>query len=98
MLFQQDSPTARPLLPVPGPAWFISEIGVSQSLRSLREWRPDIIYTHAMSNACVERAISETPPAVLFAHDYSAIRISGSKHSLFRLNDGVRAASDLNVS
>src|SRR5215467_6421193 len=83
MLFERDTPTAHPLLPIPGPAWTISEIGVSQALRGLREWRPDIIFTHAMSDAGLEQALIETAPAVLFAHDYSATCISGAKRFAF---------------
>src|ERR1700761_7767297 len=68
MLFERDSPAAHPPLPIPGPAWIVSEIGVSQALHGLRDWRPDIIYTHAMSDAGLEQALIETAPAVLFAH------------------------------
>jgi glycosyltransferase involved in cell wall biosynthesis len=83
MLFERDSPAAHPLLPIRGPAWVVSEIGVSQTLRRLREWRPDIIYVHAMSNAGLEQPVIETAPAVLFAHDYSATCISGAKRFAF---------------
>jgi len=83
MLFERDSPVAHPLLPIPGPAWVISEIGVLQTLHGLREWRPDIIFVHAMSNAGFEQALIETAPAVLFAHDYSATCISGAKRFAF---------------
>lgn len=83
MLFEMDSPAAHPLLPIPGPAWIVAEIGVSQTLRGLREWRPDIIYAHAMSDAGLEQALIETAPAVLFPHDYSATCISGAKRFAF---------------
>jgi glycosyltransferase involved in cell wall biosynthesis len=82
-LFEMDSPAAHPLLPIPGPAWVVSEIGVSQTLHGLREWRPDIIYIHAMSDAGLEQAVIGTAPAVLFAHDYSATCISGTKRFAF---------------
>lgn len=50
MLFETDSPAALPRLPTTERIWFASEIGVSQMLRGLRQWRPDIIYIHAISN------------------------------------------------
>jgi glycosyltransferase involved in cell wall biosynthesis len=83
MLFETDSPTAHPLLPIPGRAWFVSAIGVAQTLRELYDWRPDIIYTHAMSDTGFERSVIETAPAVHFSHDYSATCISGAKAFAF---------------
>jgi glycosyltransferase involved in cell wall biosynthesis len=83
LLFEMDAPVAQPPLPIPGRAWFVSQIGGSETLRGLREWRPHIIYTHAMSDAGLEQAIVETAPAVLFAHDYSATCISGTKRFAF---------------
>ena len=83
MLFEKDSPAAYPRLPIPDRAWFVSELGVAQTLRELRQWRPDIIYTHAMSDAGLEQAVIETAPAVHFAHDYAATCISGAKTFAF---------------
>ncbi|MBV8054794.1 MAG: glycosyltransferase family 4 protein, partial [Deltaproteobacteria bacterium] len=83
MLFERDSPAAHRLLPIPGQGWFVSKIGVSQTLDRLREWCPDVIYIHAMSDPGLEQALIETAPAVLFAHDYSATCISGAKRFAF---------------
>jgi len=83
MLFGRDSPAGHRLLPIPGHGWFVSEIGVSQMLGRLREWRPVIIYVHAMSDPGLEQALIETAPAVLFAHDYSATCVSGTKRFAF---------------
>lgn len=83
MLFETDSPAALPRLPTTERIWFASEIGVSQMLRGLRQWRPDIIYIHAISNGSLEEALIDTAPAVLFAHDYSATCVSGAKTFAF---------------
>jgi glycosyltransferase involved in cell wall biosynthesis len=83
MLFERDSRPAHPLLPMPGRRWFVAEIGVAQTLHRLQEWRPDIIFTHAISDAALEHAIIESAPAVAFAHDYSATCISGAKTFAF---------------
>jgi glycosyltransferase involved in cell wall biosynthesis len=83
MLFERDSPAAHPRVPSPGRTWFVAEIGVAQTLRGLREWRPDITYTHAMTDAALEQAIIKSAPAVAFAHDYSATCISGAKTFAF---------------
>jgi glycosyltransferase involved in cell wall biosynthesis len=88
LLFERDAPPAHPLLPIPGSAWFVSETGVSAALRGLREWRPDIIYTHAISDAGLEQELVEMAPAVLFAHDYSATCISGAKSFAFPRSSG----------
>jgi glycosyltransferase involved in cell wall biosynthesis len=82
-LFELDAPVARLPLPIPGRAWFVSKIGGPEALRRLREWRPDIIYAHSMSDADLEQALVEMAPVVLFAHDYSATCISGTKRLAF---------------
>jgi glycosyltransferase involved in cell wall biosynthesis len=83
LLFEMDSPAAFPRLSTAEPIWFASESGISQILRSLRKWCPDVIYIHAISDVALEGALMETAPAVRFVHDYAATCISGAKTFAF---------------
>jgi glycosyltransferase involved in cell wall biosynthesis len=79
MVFETDSPAAQPRVTTTHQVFCCEEIGVPKVLRQLRQWCPDIMYIHAVSDARLEQALIETAPAVLFAHDYSATCISGTK-------------------
>ena len=83
MLFEHDLPAAHPRLTIPGHVWLVSEVGTAQALRGLREWRPDLIFTHGINDASLEQALIEAAPGVVFVHDYSATCISGSKTLAF---------------
>lgn len=60
-------------------SWCAAEIGVQQALAALRDWRPDIIYSHKLESPEIEAALLEIAPAVFFAHDYYGTCISGLK-------------------
>jgi glycosyltransferase involved in cell wall biosynthesis len=79
MMFEYDELIERPRLANSGPAWCVSKVGIEDALRELRAWRPDIVYTQGISDERLEQMILETLPAVHFAHDYSALCISGRK-------------------
>jgi glycosyltransferase involved in cell wall biosynthesis len=78
-MFEYDELAERPRVVTSGRVWFVSEVGIEGTLYELRAWRPDIVYTHGISDQRLEQMILETVPAVHFAHDYSALCISGRK-------------------
>jgi glycosyltransferase involved in cell wall biosynthesis len=61
------------------PVWCISNLGASVAFSALREWRPDVIYVHAICDIGVEEELLATAPAVFFAHAYTGTCISGRK-------------------
>jgi glycosyltransferase involved in cell wall biosynthesis len=69
--------------PAHAPAWSMSEMGARQSLDSLRRWQPDLIYSHGLSDLEIEAQTLMLAPAMIFAHDYRAVCISGRKTFAF---------------
>ncbi len=65
--------------PTNAPIWSVSEMGTRQSLDSLRRWQPDLIYSHGLSDLELEAQTLMLAPAMIFAHDYRAVCISGRK-------------------
>ena len=66
-------------LPEGVPAFCASELGTRRALAALREWRPDLLYIHKVSQPGVETKLLDIAPAVFFAHDYYGTCISGAK-------------------
>jgi glycosyltransferase involved in cell wall biosynthesis len=85
VLCENDAPhTSRPIRRNSNaPVWSIAEIGVVRALDSLRRWRPDVIYTHGLSNLESEARALAVAPAMAYAHDYRATCISGAKAFAF---------------
>jgi glycosyltransferase involved in cell wall biosynthesis len=61
------------------PVWCAADIGPEQSLTALREWQPDIIYSHSLLKPGLEAAALKIAPGVFFAHAYYGTCISGHK-------------------
>ena len=59
------------------PVW-IATAG-DDRFRSLREWRPDVIYHHGLRAVELERQLPGIAPVVFFAHSYYGSCISGEK-------------------
>ena len=78
---ETDDPHERPQigLPIGAPAWCVAALGAEQALAALRDWQPDVIYTHKLSDPNLERLVLKLAPAVFFAHDYNGTCISGDK-------------------
>lgn len=60
-------------------SWCVSELGARRALDALRDWRPDLIYSHKLESPELEAEVIEIAPAVFFAHDYYGTCISGLK-------------------
>jgi len=85
LLCEHDVPsTMRPISrSANAPVWTIAEIGAARSRDSLRRWRPDVIYTHGLSDTEFEGCAPSIAPAIAFAHDYRATCISAAKAFAF---------------
>ncbi|MBC7930749.1 MAG: glycosyltransferase family 4 protein [Rubrivivax sp.] len=76
-----DEPLNREQIALPEgvQAWCVSEIGARRALAALRDWKPDLIYTHKVTSPRLEAETLKIAPAVFFAHDYYGTCISGAK-------------------
>src|SRR5258707_13586996 len=61
------------------PTWCVSDIGERAALAAMRAWRPDVVYVHLIESTALEARLLELAPAVLFAHSYHGMCISGEK-------------------
>ncbi|HEX6183921.1 MAG TPA: glycosyltransferase family 4 protein [Pyrinomonadaceae bacterium] len=76
-----DRPVNRePIELPPGvPSWCVEHLGPKKALDALREWKPDLIYTHSLLTPGLEAETLRVAPAVFFAHAYYGTCISGTK-------------------
>ncbi|HEX7174734.1 MAG TPA: glycosyltransferase family 4 protein [Pyrinomonadaceae bacterium] len=76
-----DKPADRERIALPEgiPVWSVETLGARGALDALKEWRPDLLYSHGMLDPALESATLELAPAVFFAHSYYGTCISGSK-------------------
>jgi glycosyltransferase involved in cell wall biosynthesis len=70
-------------MPADAPVWCTSAIGSQPALQAMREWRPDLIYAHGLSDPMLEAETQRIAPAAFFAHDYYGACISGEKTTRF---------------
>jgi glycosyltransferase involved in cell wall biosynthesis len=66
-------------LSIGAPSWCVSEIGEEAALAAMRGWRPDLVFVHLIESQGLEARLLELAPAVLFAHAYHGMCISGEK-------------------
>ncbi|MCA1593756.1 MAG: glycosyltransferase family 4 protein [Acidobacteria bacterium] len=78
---ETDKPRNREEIALPEgvPSWCVENLGERRALAALRDWRPDLIYTHKLMSPHLEAATLKIAPAVFFAHDYYGTCISGAK-------------------
>jgi glycosyltransferase involved in cell wall biosynthesis len=82
---EHDSPsTSQPISRTGNvPTWCLDVIGARKSLESLRKWDPDLIYSHGLTDTETEARSFTLASSIVFAHDYRATCISGSKSFAF---------------
>lgn len=80
-LCEVDEPAERERISLPdgSPMWCVSELGAERTLVGLRDWQPDLIYTHKLLNPKLEAETLRIAPSIFFAHDYYGTCISGDK-------------------
>lgn len=79
--YEIDKPVNREQIALPDgvPVWCAATMGERRALDALRDWRPDLIYTHKLQTPRLEAETLKIAPAVFFAHDYYGTCISGAK-------------------
>jgi glycosyltransferase involved in cell wall biosynthesis len=66
-------------LPEEIPVWSLSQGVAERAFAELRDWRPDVIYSHSFSDTTLEAQALTIAPSVFFAHTYHGTCISGTK-------------------
>jgi glycosyltransferase involved in cell wall biosynthesis len=80
LCYESDQPSQRVPVDPPGTvAWCARELGIGRTIEAVRQWRPDVIYSHNLEDLELERELLKIAPAVFFAHAYYGTCISGSK-------------------
>lgn len=59
--------------------WCVADVGAPGALESLRRWRPELVFSQGLVDAELEARALSLAPAIVFAHDYRSICVSGSK-------------------
>lgn len=78
--YEFDQPSQRESIDPPGiETWCAADLGVKRTIAAVRQWRPDIIYSHNLDDLELERQLLTIAPAIFFAHAYYGTCISGSK-------------------
>jgi glycosyltransferase involved in cell wall biosynthesis len=62
-----------------GVAWWTAADGCDRALDAVRQWNPDVVFTHGIASPARERDLLDIAPSVCFAHSYYGTCISGSK-------------------
>lgn len=78
--FEQEGPADRETIDASHDpqAAIASDVGRTAWLAGLREWRPNVIYAHGLTDPELEAALDAAPVA-FFAHSYYGTCVSGSK-------------------
>jgi glycosyltransferase involved in cell wall biosynthesis len=81
ILCEADAPSAaRGISRAAGAAvWCVARLGAGRALEALRQWRPEIVYSHGLADVEIEAQALTLAPSIVFAHDYRALCVSGSK-------------------
>jgi glycosyltransferase involved in cell wall biosynthesis len=86
VLFWHESvqPTTSAAISIPAGVETISvpEVGKERALQSMSAWRPDIVYSHGLTDPALEAATSAIAPTVFFFHAYYGTCVSGTKRFL----------------
>ena len=81
LLCESNAPsTAREIgLARDAPLWCVTDLGASRALESMRQWRPELVYSQGLVDFELEARAIAMAPSIVFAHDYRSICVSGSK-------------------
>jgi hypothetical protein len=73
------SDRARISLPPGAPEWCFERLGKQVTASAVREWHPDLIYSHNADSVELQDELLKIAPAVFFAHAFYGTCISGTK-------------------
>lgn len=65
------------------PAARVSRDGFPAAVNALRQWSPDVLFCHGLTDAVQERELLSVAPSVYFGHNYYGTCISGQKTVTF---------------
>ena len=78
--YETDAPHDRPRLDFSASVQATALDGdASRARDQLREWQPDILLLNELENPAREAALADAAPAILVAHNYHGICVSGTK-------------------
>jgi len=79
-LYESDA-SGRELItcPVDAPLWEAAQLGRSQIVHRLKQWKPDVCFVHGLADTELEASIVGLGNAVLYIHNYYGSCISGNK-------------------
>jgi len=78
--YETDEPHSRPRLDFPASVQATAlDADANLACDQLREWQPDIVFLNELENPARESALADVGPAVLVAHNYHGICVSGTK-------------------
>ncbi len=60
------------------PRWYAAD-GEREAVEALERWRPDLLFVQGLQSPALEERLLSICPAVLFAHGYAGLCISGHK-------------------
>jgi glycosyltransferase involved in cell wall biosynthesis len=69
----------RPAIAGAEARWCAREGGASAAIVEARRWAPDVVFAQGFESLPFERAVVGLGPAVLFAHAYAGLCVSGSR-------------------
>ncbi|HEY6394217.1 MAG TPA: glycosyltransferase family 4 protein [Candidatus Binataceae bacterium] len=78
---EYDGPKNRDLISMSADSqgFCVAELGRRSAISALRDWRPDLIYSHGLNSPDVEAETLSIAPSVFFVHGYHGTCISGDK-------------------
>ena len=83
LLYHRRSKTGGPLRTSPHIAIGVEERGADAAFEDLRNWRPDVAFSHNMGPLAVDRRLLERWPVVKMLHGYFGTCVSGLKMHAF---------------
>lgn len=63
--------------------WCTQDRGWAETVRRVREWSPDVVYSHGLDQDTLEEELITHFPVVLHAHNYYGTCLTGSKRHAF---------------
>lgn len=63
--------------------WSLAETGWAEVSRAVRNWKPDVVYSHGVQNQAFEAGLKKDYPCVFYAHNYHGTCATGRKCHMF---------------
>src|SRR5215813_5273562 len=63
--------------------WCVAELGQTEAMCSISQWKPDIVYSQGLESGDLENDLLDRYPVVMFAHSYYGTCATGNKCHAF---------------